>query len=130
MNKEILYGIGGLIVGLVIMLVVQSANEPRKMEMHQEQGEHMMHDKMMNGDESMHDMMSMMSASLEGKTGDEFDKAFLAEMIIHHQGAVNMAEKALENAGHQELKDLSQAIISAQNSEIEQMKKWQTEWFK
>lgn len=78
---------------------------------------------------SMADMMTSMNAELEGKTGDLFDQAFLAEMIVHHQGAVEMAELALTNAKHQELKDLATGIISAQNKEIAEMKLWQTDWY-
>lgn len=77
----------------------------------------------------MSDMMASMNKNLEGKTGDEFDKAFISEMILHHEGAVEMAELALTNAGHQEIKDLAQAIISAQNKEISDMKTWQMTWF-
>jgi len=77
---------------------------------------------------SMSEMMSSMNAELEGKTGDAFDQAFLAEMIVHHQGAVEMAELALTNAKHQEIKDLANAIISAQNTEIAQMMEWQKSW--
>jgi uncharacterized protein (DUF305 family) len=78
---------------------------------------------------SMADMMASMNAELEGKTGDEFDKAFLSEMIMHHEGAVGMAQAALTNANHQEIKDLANAIISAQNQEISQMKAWQKSWY-
>ncbi len=77
----------------------------------------------------MSDMMASMNKNLEGKTGDEFDKSFISEMILHHEGAVEMAELALTNAGHQEIKDLAQAIISAQNKEISDMKAWQMTWF-
>ncbi len=81
-----------------------------------------------NNSMSMSEMMSSMNAELEGKTGDAFDQAFLAEMIVHHQGAVEMAELALTNAKHQEIKDLANAIISAQNTEIAQMMEWQKSW--
>jgi len=74
-------------------------------------------------------MMMSMNAELEGKTGDAFDQAFLSEMIIHHEGAVEMAELALTNAKHQEIKDLANAIIGAQNEEISQMKGWQKAWY-
>lgn len=75
------------------------------------------------------DMMHSMSASLEGKKGVEFDKAFIDEMIVHHEGAVDMAEQALKNADHQEIKDLANDIITAQNKEIAQMKNWRELWF-
>jgi uncharacterized protein (DUF305 family) len=78
---------------------------------------------------TMDEMMASMNAELEGKTGDDFDKAFLAEMIMHHEGAVGMAQSALTNAKHQEIKDLANAIISAQNKEIGEMKAWQKSWY-
>lgn len=84
----------------------------------------------MNHDMSqMENEMNGMMAELEGKTGDEFDKAFLSEMIMHHQGAVLMAEAALKNAKHQEIKSLAKAIISAQNKEIVDMKVWLKNWY-
>ena len=81
------------------------------------------------GNMNMADMMASMNAALKGKTGDAFDQAFLAEMIVHHEGAVEMAELALVNAKHQEIKDLAGAIIAAQNKEIAQMKAWQKAWY-
>ena len=82
--------------------------------------------KNMQNDMSM--QMGNMTASLEGKKGEDFDKEFLSQMIIHHQGAVDMAKMALENASHQEIKDLATAIIEAQEKEIQQMKDWQSSW--
>lgn len=73
--------------------------------------------------------MSGMMAGLEGKQGDEFDKAFLSEMIVHHQGAVDMAQATLANGKHTELKEFSKAIIEAQSKEIAQMKDWQRTWY-
>lgn len=76
-----------------------------------------------------HDMsMDDMVEGLKGKEGDAFDKAFIELMIPHHQGAVDMANLALQHAGHQELKDLAQAIIEAQNEEIAQMHAWYGTW--
>lgn len=73
--------------------------------------------------------MSDMNAGLVGKTGDDFDKAFLDEMIIHHKGAVDMANLAIKNAKHKEIVDLSRAIIRAQNKEITDMQNWKKVWF-
>ncbi len=78
---------------------------------------------------SMAEMMASMNAELQGKTGDDFDKAFLNEMIMHHEGAVGMAQAALTNAKHQEIKTLAAAIISAQNKEITEMKVWLKNWY-
>lgn len=49
-------------------------------------------------------------------------------MIVHHQGAVEMANEAKVNASHDEMKKLSDDIISAQTKEIEMMQGWQTQW--
>jgi uncharacterized protein (DUF305 family) len=76
----------------------------------------------------MMDMNGSMMQSLNGKTGDAFDKAFLEQMIIHHQSAVNMSTPGQTNAKHQELKDLTVAIVKAQTAEIVQMKQWQKDW--
>ncbi len=117
----IIGALGGLLLGLVIWRLPVTGNK---------YGTHMMPDgTMMHGSMDMASMMADMNAALAGKTGDEFDRAFLAEMIVHHEGAVEMAQLALTNAKRQEIKDLSQAIISAQNTEIAQMKGWLTQWY-
>jgi uncharacterized protein (DUF305 family) len=78
-----------------------------------------------------HDMMSMsmtdMSKMLEGKSGDDLNKAFLEGMIPHHQAAVDMA-KYLAASNKPELVKLGADIINAQTREIEQMKKWMKDW--
>ena len=61
-------------------------------------------------------------------TGEDYDRMFLANMIAHHQGAVDMANLALTSAKHQEIKDMANNIISAQTKEIGDMQNWQTAW--
>jgi uncharacterized protein (DUF305 family) len=78
----------------------------------------------------MDSMMGGMMSSISGKTGDDFDKAFLSEMIVHHEGAVAMAKQVLTTSKKPELIKLANDIISAQNKEIEMMKAWQKSWFK
>lgn len=92
-------------------------------------GHYMADGTMMREPMGMHDEMNGMMRALDGKTGDSFDRAFLEEMIIHHQGAVSMAEAALRSAEHQEIRDLAQGIITAQNAEIKQMQGWQAIWY-
>jgi uncharacterized protein (DUF305 family) len=82
---------------------------------------------------SMMDMMGMaMSpgteiAALCAAPGS-FDLAFIDAMIPHHQTAVMMAQVALANAQHDELKALARAIIDAQQQEIQQMLLWRAAW--
>lgn len=93
--------------------------------------EHMMGNGMMmhNSSMGMSGAMDEMMQGLAGKTGDDFDRAFLSEMIMHHEGAVDMAEAALKSAKHEEIKTMANAIISAQTAEIQQMKDWQRSWY-
>ena len=84
---------------------------------------------MNNNGMGMNGAMDSMMAGLSGKTGDAFDKAFIEEMIMHHEGAVAMAQAALKNAKHPEIKIMANAIISAQTSEINQMKGWLKDWY-
>lgn len=78
---------------------------------------------------TMQSSMDGMMGNLQGKTGDEFDETFLSEMIVHHEGAVAMAQAALAASKRTELLRLARDIIAAQNQEISLMKKWQTKWF-
>ena len=78
----------------------------------------------------MDNAVSGMMADLEGKTGDAFDKAFLEEMVIHHEGAVEMAKLVLSTSKRPELIKVANEIISAQTKEIEMMNAWNKNWFK
>ena len=76
----------------------------------------------------MEDTNAGMMNALSNKTGDDFDKAFLKEMIMHHQSAIDMSASGVTNAKHQEVKDLTVAISTAQKKEIRQMRQWQKTW--
>lgn len=84
---------------------------------------------MANTAPTMHDSMAGMMALLEGKKGNELDKAFLEQMIVHHEGAVEMARAVKARGSHAELQTLADAIIEAQTKEIAQMRTWQQEWY-
>lgn len=131
-KTSIIIAVIALVVGLGIGYSVAGSKAPEHKTV-TNSGMHMMPDgSMMNNNDhnmNMADMMASMNDELRGKTGDEFDKAFISEMIVHHQGAVEMAQLALTNAKRQEIKDLASAIISAQNKEIGDMKAWQKAWY-
>jgi len=88
-------------------------------------GGHMSHS---GGGMDMAGDMVEMQNKLQGLTGEAYDKEFLKQMIIHHEQAIEMSQYAETNAKHQEIKDLAADVISAQTTEIEQMKQWQKEW--
>lgn len=56
-------------------------------------------------------------------TGDA-DVDFVAGMIPHHQGAIDMAKVVLEKGADPEIKKLAEGIIKAQESEIKMMNDW------
>lgn len=53
------------------------------------------------------------------------DADFVARMIAHHQGAVDMAEVQLKYGKDPELRKMAQEIIKAQQEEIAFLKQWQ-----
>lgn len=77
--------------------------------------------------EQMQDMMMSMDL---GAAGDQFDLRFLNAMIPHHEGALVMAEDALQKSKRPEMKKLSQEILDSQKQEIAQMKEWRKAWYK
>ena len=132
-HNEILYAVIGVLAGVVFtMLFIFKTGDVRHgkmmnmmgMKMQKEKSMPMMHQ--MPGGSSM--SMDGMVSALEGKTGDEFDEAFVTLMIEHHQGAVDMAELSAENAKHDEVKDLSKDIITTQTKEVDMMKAWLKQW--
>jgi uncharacterized protein (DUF305 family) len=127
-NNTVLFSIGGALVGVFLgWLIWGGTMMPQGM--HRMPGGSMMTDDMMHQGMSMDQMMDAMSASLAGKTGDAFDKAFLEEMIPHHQGAIVMARLVLATSKRPELITLANEIIAAQQKEIDMMQQWQSEWF-
>ena len=76
----------------------------------------------------MDSMKDMDMKKLESASGQTYDLEFIKQMIPHHEGAVVMAEEALQKSQKLEIKALANAIIKAQQAEIKQMKDWQTAW--
>lgn len=72
-------------------------------------------------DEAMMLMHEQMKAA--PRTGDP-DHDFVAAMIPHHQGAINMAKALLLYGKDEQTKRLAQQIITEQQYEIELMRLW------
>ena len=72
-----------------------------------------------------------MMRPLEPHSGDDLDRIFLEDMIVHHQMAVDMVEQlfAKNLVVHEEVAELAEAIRSEQDQEISLMQTWLAEWF-
>lgn len=60
--------------------------------------------------------------------GDKFDEEFIAGMLAHHEGAVNMSEQAQAVTAREEIRDLAGEITIAQSNEMITMRQWQKDW--
>lgn len=110
MNKEILWGIGGVVVGIIIVMLFSSVGQSGPM--------------MWGGNYS--------NSPMSGRTGgimNNIDEHFIEQMVPHHDGAIAMATLALTKATHPEIKILAGAIIEAQEKEIKDMRSWYKDWF-
>jgi uncharacterized protein (DUF305 family) len=87
----------------------------------------------MDHDQMGHGSMGMgsdgMARQMVMQDGKYSDKAFINAMVPHHQGAIEMARVALENAEHEEIQEVSRNIVSTQQSEIEELKSIKQEEF-
>ncbi|GGD76215.1 DUF305 domain-containing protein [Microbacterium murale] len=73
--------------------------------------------------DSMDGMMSEEDmTALEEADGATAGRLFLEQMIMHHEGAVDMAETALEDAQNPDVLELAQQVIDDQTAEIATMK--------
>lgn len=111
MRKEYQYGLGGLIIGLIVgILFAQNTVNYNRVGMMQ-----------MMGFRSSNTPYQMMN-------GSTLDAHFIEQMIPHHEDAITMAKLAQEKATHPELKTLANNIITSQSGEIIQMKDWYKQW--
>ena len=108
-EKVILYGIMGALVGVAVTVVVIS--------------------NVINSNQ--YGMMQMMGIRINNQNNrmmSNIDKHFIEEMIPHHEGAIDMAKLALNQASKPEIKTLANNIIKSQTKEIEQMRGWYEAW--
>jgi uncharacterized protein (DUF305 family) len=58
---------------------------------------------------------------MQTKLSKNVDKDFVAMMVPHHQGAIDMAKAELRYGHNESLRGLAQEIIATQQQEIEAM---------
>lgn len=59
---------------------------------------------------------------------NDADTMFAQMMIVHHEGAIEMADLAVERAESQDVRSLAEGISAAQGPEIERMQSWLEAW--
>lgn len=107
MKKELLYGIIGLGVGVLVTTYVASNAF----------------------NTNNRGMMNMMGIRSNTSMGNNLDRHFIEQMIPHHQDAITMADSALVKAEHTEIKSLAATIKKTQSAEITTMKNWYKTWY-
>jgi len=75
------------------------------------------------------DAMGMTMGPRELSNQEPFDKAFIDNMIPHHESAIEMANVALENSENPRVREIARAIVDAQQREITRMEAWRKEWY-
>ncbi len=72
----------------------------------------------------MQGMMQTQGPMMKGVMAEDPDIAFACGMIPHHQGAIAMAEVELQHGDSEQMKEMAQKIIDAQEREIAQLTQW------
>lgn len=60
-------------------------------------------------------------AALEAADGAAASPVFLQQMIAHHEGAIDMAQDAIDGGSSDDVGELARAIVTTQTAEIRQM---------
>lgn len=76
------------------------------------------------GDAAFAASEASMHAKMAAASGDTVDNAYIAKMIAHHEGAVEMAEVALRDSRDPEIRRMAQAVVDTQTREIAEMRAW------
>lgn len=73
------------------------------------------------GEGGMMQMMDGALSDLEALEGEEFEVAYVNQIIPHHEGALEMAQAVVDRAPNQEVRDAAARIIEDQQREIEEL---------
>lgn len=72
-----------------------------------------------------------MMRALPDANPDEADRAFVEDMVVHHEGAIDMSKRFLTGKFEKrpETEALAQEIIDAQTDEVDTLRCWLREWY-
>lgn len=63
------------------------------------------------------------------KDAEQFDKAFIEQMVPHHEMGIMMARMAGNATSRPEIEQLTDSIITSQSDEVARMQDWYQEWY-
>ena len=111
-----------MVLGYKVRSRVLPAAEPRQLVTDDAQMGHTM---------AMSDEMqaSMRMDSDLSQADAEFDRRFIDGMIVHHEGALTMAQQGMKNSDRPEIQQVSKDIIKAQQAEIDLMNQWKSDGY-
>lgn len=119
--------IGAVVVsgalGFGLCTAISASSEPTTDPMSQDMS------KMIQTEVSMEEQMKQLSSELDDKSANALDKAFVENMIVHHEGAIEMAKKVVDKTKRPEVKALAEEIITTQTTEVETMNGWLKAWY-
>ncbi len=116
MNNNITFGVGGVVVGVILGMFLVSVVTPYRNESYG----------MMRAARAP---FSDQKIAGDVRTTNAIDRHFIEQMIPHHEGAIAMAQLAQERAVRPEIRSLATAIIQDQTKEIGVMADWYKDWF-
>jgi uncharacterized protein (DUF305 family) len=117
----------GAAVGLALGAVGTSLAQQGQMPMNQpmQHGQHAAPGAASEAEKAYRAANARMHKSMSIKYTGDADKDFVAGMIPHHQGAIDMAQVELKYGKNPEIRKLAEAVIRDQTREIADMKAWQ-----
>jgi uncharacterized protein (DUF305 family) len=72
----------------------------------------------------MHAIDAMHAPMVQAVSAQDADVAFTCAMIVHHQGAIAMANVELDQGKDKEVKKMARKMIEEQTKEVKKMTKW------
>ena len=123
--SNVKFPIAGRLVLFMLALVLLAAGPGMAQQPAQHPAMPGMSPGMAGGGPLMQAMESMDKGMAAAPVTGDTDHDFVAMMIPHHQGAIDMAKAELASGKDPEIRRLARNIIAAQEREIRQMKAWQ-----
>ncbi|MEO5948735.1 MAG: DUF305 domain-containing protein [Chitinophagaceae bacterium] len=127
LRKPGLHPLSAVFIVFLTMLILSSCKKEGDM-MDSSMKDRQMKDSMKKGMDKNNmmdkNMSMMMNKMKEMKMSGNVDVDFVNMMMIHHQGAIDMATSEISSGKNDSIKSLARSIVKDQENEIAAMRKW------